>query len=138
MGKTESVDVMDAVGSNIVVSTRAGDVMRIIPRLHEDINEEWISDKTRFAHGGLKRQRLTNPMLRTSDGRLAVASWEDALTALADKMNSVKGEEIACVVGGFADAETLVCMKDLLNARNSEGRMLYCTVKSGFPKDWVF
>jgi len=119
--KTESVDVMDAVGSNIVVSTRAGDVMRIIPRLHEDINEEWISDKTRFAYDGLKRQRLTNPMLRTSDGRLAVASWEDALTALADKMNSVKGEEIACVVGGFADAETLVCMKDLLNARNSEG-----------------
>jgi len=118
--KTESVDVMDAVGSNIVVSTRAGDVMRIIPRLHEDINEEWISDKTRFAYDGLKRQRLTTPMLRTSDGRLAAASWEDALSILAEKMNSVKGEEMAAVVGGFTDAETLVCMKDLLNARNSD------------------
>ena len=62
--KTESVDVMDALGCNIVINTRGGEVMRILPKLNEDINEEWISDKSRFAFDGLKRQRLTRPMLR--------------------------------------------------------------------------
>lgn len=109
--KTESIDVLDAVGSNIVVSTRGGEVMRILPRLHEDINEEWISDKTRFlfvtlsttprraslhhrrsltclypgrfAYDGLKRQRLTQPMVKTEPGQLVPTTWEDALTRVA-------------------------------------------------------
>nr|XP_039272545.1 LOW QUALITY PROTEIN: NADH-ubiquinone oxidoreductase 75 kDa subunit, mitochondrial-like [Styela clava] len=117
--KTQSVDVMDAVGSNIVVSNRTGEVMRILPRLNEDINEEWISDKTRFAYDGLKRQRLTQPMIKEG-GRLKAAAWEDALLAVAEKLNSTKPEDIAAVAGGFADAETLVAMKDLLNRVGSE------------------
>ncbi|CAK8674513.1 NADH-ubiquinone oxidoreductase 75 kDa subunit, mitochondrial-like [Clavelina lepadiformis] len=119
--KTESIDVMDAVGSNIIVSTRAGDVLRILPRLHEDINEEWISDKTRFACDGLKRQRLTQPMMRNREGKLAMCSWEDALPIVAEKMVNTKAEEMSAVVGGFADAETLTCLKDLLNRYDSEG-----------------
>jgi len=125
--KTESVDVMDAVGSNIVVSTRAGDVLRVIPRLHEDINEEWISDKTRFAYDGLKRQRLTEPMIRDSQGNLRTSGWADALQAVADKFKATPGHQIAAVVGGFADAEALVCLKDLLNRVDSEG---LCTEQS--------
>uniref|UniRef100_A0A8C2QR70 NADH-ubiquinone oxidoreductase 75 kDa subunit, mitochondrial n=1 Tax=Capra hircus TaxID=9925 RepID=A0A8C2QR70_CAPHI len=95
--KTESIDVMDAVGSNIVVSTRTGEVMRILPRMHEDINEEWISDKTRFAYDGLKRQRLTEPMLQ-----------------------SCQGNDVAAVAGGLVDAEALIALKDLLNRVDSD------------------
>jgi len=117
--KTESVDVMDAVGSNIVVSTRAGDVMRVIPRLHEEINEEWISDKTRFSYDGLKRQRLTEPMIRDAHNNLRPCTWEDALDAVARKMNEPTAK-LAAVAGGFADAESLVAMKDLVNGFDSE------------------
>ena len=119
--KTESVDVMDAVGSNIVVTTRAGDVLRVLPRLHEEINEEWISDKTRFSYDGLKRQRLTEPMIRDAHNRLRPALWEDALQVVASKMNDCAPERVSAVVGGFADAEALVCLKDLLNSIDSEG-----------------
>eukprot|EP00794_Sanderia_malayensis_P003367 gene3367-3856_t len=119
--KTESVDVLDAVGSNIVVGTRCGEVMRILPRSNEDINEEWISDKTRFAYDGLKRQRLTNPMIRDEAGNLTPCSWEEALVEVASKMHSVKGDEMAAIAGGLADAESLVALKDLLNSFNSEG-----------------
>ncbi|XP_005797691.2 NADH-ubiquinone oxidoreductase 75 kDa subunit, mitochondrial [Xiphophorus maculatus] len=118
--KTESIDVLDAVGSNIVVSTRGGEVMRILPRLHEDINEEWISDKTRFAYDGLKRQRLTQPMVKNKSGDLVPTSWEDVLTRVAGALQSVKGSDIAGVVGGLVDAEALVSLKDLLNRLNSD------------------
>lgn len=118
--KTESIDVLDAVGSNIVVSTRGGEVMRILPRLHEDINEEWISDKTRFAYDGLKRQRLTQPMVKDESGQLTPTTWEDALTRVAGALQSVQGSEVAAIVGGMADAEALVALKDLLNRLNSE------------------
>ncbi|XP_014856832.1 PREDICTED: NADH-ubiquinone oxidoreductase 75 kDa subunit, mitochondrial isoform X1 [Poecilia mexicana] len=118
--KTESIDVLDAVGSNIVVSTRGGEVMRILPRLHEDINEEWISDKTRFAYDGLKRQRLTQPMVKNKSGDLVPTSWEDVLTRAAGALQSVKGSDIAGVVGGLVDAEALVSLKDLLNRLNSD------------------
>ena len=129
--KTESIDVMDALGSNIVVSTRTGEVMRILPRMNEDINEEWISDKTRFAYDGLKRQRLTTPFVRDSTGRLKQADWEDAFIAVADKLGTTTGDNIAAVTGGFVDAETLVCLKDLMNKLGSEG---LCTEEI-FPMD---
>uniref|UniRef100_A0A3Q2CA70 NADH-ubiquinone oxidoreductase 75 kDa subunit, mitochondrial n=1 Tax=Cyprinodon variegatus TaxID=28743 RepID=A0A3Q2CA70_CYPVA len=118
--KTESIDVLDAVGSNIVVSTRGGEVMRILPRIHEDINEEWISDKTRFSYDGLKRQRLIQPMVKSESGNFVPASWEDVLTRVAGALQSVQGSEIAAVVGGLADAEALVSLKDLLNRLNSD------------------
>ncbi|XP_059709255.1 NADH-ubiquinone oxidoreductase 75 kDa subunit, mitochondrial [Haemorhous mexicanus] len=122
--KVESVDVLDAVGSNIVVSTRTGEVMRILPRLHEDINEEWISDKTRFAYDGLKRQRLTQPMVKNEKGVFVYTSWEDVLPRVAGVLQSVEGKDIAAVVGGLVDAEALIALKDLLNRLNCD---MLCT-----------
>ncbi|XP_075036301.1 NADH-ubiquinone oxidoreductase 75 kDa subunit, mitochondrial [Mixophyes fleayi] len=118
--KTESIDVLDALGSNIVVSTRGGEVMRILPKMHEDINEEWISDKTRFAYDGLKRQRLTQPMIRDEKGYLVHSSWEDVLNRVAGVLQSVHGKDVAAIAGGLVDAEALVALKDLLNGLNSE------------------
>ncbi|EDO49065.1 predicted protein, partial [Nematostella vectensis] len=119
--KTDSVDVLDAVGSNIVVNTRSGEVMRILPRMNEDINEEWISDKTRFAYDGLKRQRLTTPMVKDARGNLTACTWEEALISVAQKMTSLNGNEMVAIAGGLADAEALVAMKDLFNRYNCEG-----------------
>lgn len=118
--KTESIDVMDAIGSNIVVSTRTGEVMRILPRMHEDINEEWISDKTRFAYDGLKRQRLTEPMVRNEKGLLTHTSWEDALSRVAGMLQSFQGKDVAAIAGGLVDAEALIALKDLLNRVDSD------------------
>lgn len=129
--KTESVDVLDAVGSNIVVSTRGGEVMRILPRLHEEINEEWISDKTRFAYDGLKRQRLTVPMVKNEEGQLEPSDWQDALQKVAVQLNTVEGSEIAAIAGGLVDAEALVSLKDFLNQLGSE---TLCTEEI-FPMD---
>ena len=111
---------MDAVGSNIVVNTRAGDVMRILPRVNEDVNEEWINDKTRFACDGLKRQRLVTPMIRGRDGLLKPCDWDDALYAVSDKLSKFSGSEIAGVAGALCDAESMVALKDLLNKLGSE------------------
>ncbi|XP_072339022.1 NADH-ubiquinone oxidoreductase 75 kDa subunit, mitochondrial [Scyliorhinus torazame] len=118
--KTESIDVMDAIGSNIVVSTRTGEVMRILPRLNEDVNEEWISDKTRFSYDGLKRQRLIVPMVRGSKGQLVSASWEEALTQIAEALQGVHAKGVAAIAGGMADAEALVALKDFVNGLNSD------------------
>uniref|UniRef100_A0A8C9Y2H4 NADH-ubiquinone oxidoreductase 75 kDa subunit, mitochondrial n=1 Tax=Sander lucioperca TaxID=283035 RepID=A0A8C9Y2H4_SANLU len=118
--KTESIDVMDAVGSNIVVTTRGGEVMRILPRLNEDVNEEWISDKTRFAYDGLKRQRLTQPMVKNESGQLVPTTWEDVLPRVAGALQGVEGNDVAAIVGGLVDAEALISLKDLLNRLNSE------------------
>ncbi|XP_070588088.1 NADH-ubiquinone oxidoreductase 75 kDa subunit, mitochondrial [Erythrolamprus reginae] len=118
--KTESIDVLDAVGSNIVVSTRTGEVMRILPRLHEDINEEWISDKTRFAYDGLKRQRLIEPMIKNKEGLFTYVPWEEALSYIATVLQGSQGNEVAAIAGGLVDAEALVSLKDLLNRINSD------------------
>src|SRR5262249_39366631 len=102
---TESVDVLDAVGSNINVDTRGREVMRILPRLNESVNEEWISDKTRFACDGLIRQRLDRPYVRR-EGRLKPASWPEAFKAIADRLGGLPGERIAAVAGDLADVES--------------------------------
>lgn len=129
--KTESVDVLDALGSNIIVSTRTGEVMRIIPRLNEEVNEEWISDKTRFAYDGLKAQRLVTPMVKNIEGKLIACDWQDALLKVAKKITSVAPNEIAAVAGGLTDTEALVALKDFLNKIGSEN--LYTEEK--FPTD---
>jgi len=127
--KVESIDVLDAVGSNIVVGTRGGQVMRILPRCNEDVNEEWISDKTRFAYDGLKRQRLTSPYVKSADGSLQATGWEEALVAVANKLHTLSGNEMAVVVGGMADAEALVAVKDLFNKYNCDNLF----TEEGFP-----
>ncbi|KAJ3073277.1 hypothetical protein HDU98_001895 [Podochytrium sp. JEL0797] len=117
--RTESIDVMDAVGSNIRIDSKGLEVMRVVPRLNEDINAEWISDKTRFACDGLKRQRLTTPLIKR-DGQLVEATWPEALEAVASVMASVKGNEMVAMAGQMADAESLVALKDLFNKHGSE------------------
>lgn len=118
--RTESIDVMDAVGSNIVVQTRGGEVMRIVPAENEEINEEWISDKTRFAYDGLKRQRITEPFVRGKDGLLQPETWENALVTVARVLNSRSGNEIGAVGGDLTDAETLFSVRQLLHRFDSE------------------
>ncbi len=115
--KTESIDVHDAVGSNIRIDARGGEVMRVLPRLHEDVNEEWISDRTRYAHDGLKRQRLDTPYIRDAKtAKLKAATWEEAFTVVADKMLSVKQGWKAALVGDLCDVESMVALKDLMGA----------------------
>ncbi|KAJ2449914.1 ndufs1 NADH-ubiquinone oxidoreductase subunit [Coemansia sp. RSA 2336] len=116
---TESVDVMDALGSNIRVDSRGEEVMRIIPRTNDAINEEWISDKARFVYDGLKRQRLTTPLIR-SDGRFEPATWQDALALVAERLTATAPERVRAIAGDLADAESMVALKDLLNAAGSE------------------
>ncbi|XP_065848743.1 NADH dehydrogenase [ubiquinone] iron-sulfur protein 1, mitochondrial [Euphorbia lathyris] len=116
---TESIDVTDAVGSNIKIDSRGPEVLRITPRLNEDINEEWISDKTRFCYDGLKRQRLSDPMVRGSDGRFKVVSWRDALAIVAEIIHQVKPEEIVGIAGKLSDAESMMALKDFLNKMGS-------------------
>ncbi len=112
--KTPSIDVMDAVGSNIRVDTRGRDVMRVLPRLHEDINEEWIHDKTRHACDGLRRQRLDRPFVRNAQGRLEEASWPEAFQAIAGRVKGIKPERIAAVAGDLCDAESMLALRDLM------------------------
>lgn len=115
LNKTESIDVLDAVGSNIRVDSRGTTVMRILPRLHEDINEEWISDKTRFAYDGLRVQRLDRPMLR-KDGKLCEVSWHEALSVVASKIEQTSGHKVAVIAGDLVDLESMVALKDLMNS----------------------
>lgn len=116
--KTESIDVMDAVGSNIRIDSRGREVMRILPRLNENINEEWIHDKTRFSYDGLKRQRLDRPFVRIN-GKLTPCSWDEAFAAIHEKITTVQPAEIAALAGDMADCESMVALKDLMGALGS-------------------
>jgi len=117
--KTETIDVMDAVGSNIRVDTRGPEVMRVIPRLNEDVNEEWLADKSRFSYDGLKRQRLDRPYVR-KDGKLQPATWGEAFAAIAAKIKGIPGERMAALAGDLVDAESMVVLKDLFEALGSK------------------
>ncbi|WP_136650386.1 NADH-quinone oxidoreductase subunit NuoG [Paracoccus aeridis] len=110
--KTETIDVMDALGSNIRVDTKGREVMRILPRNHDGVNEEWISDKTRFVWDGLRRQRLDRPYVR-ENGRLRPATWPEALEAAA---NAMKGRKVAGLVGDLAPVEAVFALKNLVEA----------------------
>lgn len=114
----ESIDVLDAVGSAIRVDTFGREVMRILPRLHEEINEEWISDKTRFAYDGLKYQRLDVPMKKVG-GKLTPTSWDDAYKTIADKLAKSSSEKIGAIAGDMTDVESMFAMKEMLNALGS-------------------
>jgi NADH-quinone oxidoreductase subunit G len=112
--KTPSIDVMDAVGSNIRVDSRGREVLRILPRLHEEINEEWIADKTRYAVDGLRRQRLDKPYVRV-DGKLQAVSWDVALQTVVDKLKATSADRIGAVAGDTSDAESMFALKGLMN-----------------------
>jgi len=112
------------------VSTRTNEVLRILPRENEDVNEEWLADKSRFACDGLKRQRLVAPMVRMNNGELQAVEWEGALISVAKALKNAKGK-IAAVAGQLADVEAMVVLKDLLNRNGSE---ILCT-EQGFVKN---
>lgn len=110
---TESIDVLDAVGSNIRIDTRGNQVMRILPRLHEGINEEWISDKSRHACDGLKLQRLDRPYIREKNGRLRPATWDQAYKTIAKQLSNINPDRIAALAGPMADIESMFALKQL-------------------------
>ncbi|MBN9056965.1 MAG: NADH-quinone oxidoreductase subunit G [Rhizobiales bacterium] len=118
LNKTESIDVMDAVGSAIRVDTRGREVMRILPRVNEEINEEWISDKTRYIWDGLKTQRLDRPYVR-SNGRLQPASWAEAFGAVKAAVAGKAGERIGAIAGDLASVEEIFALRELMTALGS-------------------
>jgi NADH-quinone oxidoreductase subunit G len=116
--KTESIDVLDALGCNIRLDTRGPTVMRVLPRLNDDVNEEWISDKTRHAIDGLRYQRLDRPYVRKA-GKLVEASWDEAFAAIVARLGNLGGAKIAAIAGDQCDAESMVALKDLMAALGS-------------------
>jgi NADH-quinone oxidoreductase subunit G len=124
LNKTEGIDVMDALGSAIRIDTRGREVMRILPRANDDVNEEWISDKTRHVVDGLRTQRLDQPYLR-EHGRLRAATWSEAFAAIAAKQKQVPPERTGAIVGDLAAVEEIFALKDLmtrLGVKNLDAR----------------
>ncbi|KQY19533.1 NADH-quinone oxidoreductase subunit NuoG [Rhizobium sp. Root482] len=118
LGKTESIDVMDAVGSAIRVDTRGREVMRIMPRVNEEINEEWISDKTRYIWDGLKTQRLDRPYVKR-DGRLQPAGWNEAFAAIKAAVAKTSSDRIGAIAGDLSSVEEMYALKELMSSLGS-------------------
>src|SRR6185437_15682257 len=116
--KVDGIDVLDAVGTNIRIDARGPEVLRILPRLNEDVNEEWLADKSRFALDGLKRRRLDRPWIRRN-GKLQAASWEEAFAAVAERIKAAAPDRIGAVAGDLCDAESMLALKDLFTALGS-------------------
>ncbi len=111
--KTDSVDVLDAVGAAIRIDTRGQEVLRILPRVNDDVNEEWLGDKSRFSIDGLKRRRLDACWVRR-DGTLHRATWAEAFDAIAGRLDGLRGDRIGAIAGNLADAESMLALKDLM------------------------
>lgn len=138
MRKVETIDVMDALGSNIRVDARGGEVLRVLPRLNEEINEEWISDKTRYCYDGLMRQRLDRPYVRR-EGKLVQTTWEDALTVVATKLSETSADQIAALAGDLVDVETSYALNKLMERLGvkhkdcrQDGALFDVTQRSGY------
>ncbi len=137
--QTDSIDVMDAMGSAIRIDSRGGEVMRIVPRLHEGINESWIGDKTRFACDGLRVQRLDTPYVRDSEGRLQPARWDEALGVIAARLKNAQPSRVAALAGDLVDCEALFAMGQLLDKMDvgnrdcrQDGAMYDTSVRAGY------
>lgn len=140
LDKHESIDVSDAVGSNIMLHTRGREVMRVLPRLNEDVNEEWIHDKARFAADGLKTRRLDRPYVR-KDGQLQAVDWKEALETLNAKLQPIKGSKIAALAGDLCGLEETVALKDLmgkLGSKNLECRVDGAQFDTTQRAGWLF
>jgi len=118
LSKTNSIDVLDALGSSIQIGSKNGQVLRVLPRLNEDINEEWLADKSRFAIDGLGNQRLDVPYKRNSKGKLESCSWEEAFQIMTKVITVLKPNEMASIVGGQACLESIVSLKDVMDSLN--------------------
>ncbi len=138
--KTESIDVMDAVGSNIRIDSRGIEVMRILPRLNEEINEEWISDKTRFCYDGLKYQRLDKPYVKR-EGKLQQASFADAYKAIVATIKAVEANEVAVLSGKLSSAEESFALKKIcekLGVKNFDCRLSGEKLESADSSSYLF
>jgi NADH-quinone oxidoreductase subunit G len=139
--RTETIDVMDALGSNIRADSKGAEVMRILPRVHEGINEEWLSDVSRYVADGLQRRRLDRPYVRGADGRLAPASWDEALTAVADRLKAAAPDRVGVVAGDLQDAESMKAALDLFRALGSphtDCRQDGSALGQGPREGWLF
>ena len=140
--KTETVDVMDAVGSNIRVDTYGWEVKRILPRINEDINEEWISDKTRYACDGLLNQRLDTPFIKYKNGKLDKTSWKEVYNIIKEKINSTENDKICGFTGDLINMETLYIFKEFfnksLNSKNLESRSNHVYLNPEKRENYLF
>ena len=140
LNKTESVDVMDALGSAIRVDARGSAVLRVLPRVNEDINEEWISDKTRYAVDGLARQRLDRPYIREG-GKLRAATWSEALEVVATRLKATAPDRIGVIAGTLQDAESMKAALDLfrgLGVQSTDCREDGMALGEGARESWLF
>lgn len=138
--KTETIDVMDALGSNIRADFKGSEVMRVLPRVNEGINEEWLSDVSRYAVDGLQRQRLDRPYVR-ENGRLRAASWDEALGVVAARLNAAPADRIGVVAGDLQDAESMKAALDLfraLGSANTDCRQDGAALGVGPREGWLF
>ncbi len=138
--KTETIDVMDALGSNIRADAKGAEVMRILPRVNEGINEEWLSDISRYAVDGLQRQRLDKPYVR-ENGKLRAASWDEALGVVAAKLNGAPADRIGVIAGDLQDAESMKAALDLfraLGSANTDCRQDGSALGYGQREGWLF
>jgi NADH-quinone oxidoreductase subunit G len=138
--KTDSIDVMDALGSAIRIDARGNEVMRVLPRTNEGVNEEWLSDKSRYACDGLLRQRLDKPYIR-ENGKLRAASWNEALNLVAAKLKNAQADKIGVVAGDLTDVETMKAAKDLftaLGSKNIDCRQDGSTLGAGPRESYLF
>ena len=137
----ETIDVMDALGSAIRVDARGREIMRILPRNHDGLNEEWISDKTRFVWDGLGRRRLDRPWLRNRSGRRAPAAWDDALSQVAERIAGADPERIGAIAGDLAPVESqwaLLGLLDSLGVAHRDCRQKGAPIPPGNPSAWRF
>jgi len=116
--KTDSIDVLDAVGANIRVDARGAEVLRILPRINDEVNEEWLGDKSRFSVDGLKRRRLDRPWIR-ENGKLRAASWEEAFAAIANKVKATAPQKMGALAGDLCDVESMLALKEFFAAMGS-------------------
>ena len=116
--RTDSIDVTDAVGTNISLMVRQAEVLRIMPRINDEVNEEWMADKGRFSVDGMKRRRLDSPWLRVH-GKLHKVSWQDAFVAIAHRLDGVHGDRIGAIAGDLCDAESMFALKELMGSLGS-------------------
>ncbi len=140
--KTETIDVMDAVGSNIRVDTYGWEVKRILPRINEDINEEWISDKTRYACDGLLNQRLDTPFIKYKNGKFDKASWKEVYNIIKEKIKSTESTKICGFTGDLINMETLYMFKEFfnksLNSKNLESRSNHVYLNPEKRENYLF
>ena len=139
--KTETIDVMDAVGSNIRVDTYGWEVKRVLPRINEEINEEWISDKTRYACDGLKNQRLDVPLIKNNN-KFEKISWTEAYKKIVEKISKTQPEKIAGITGDMTNMETLFVIKEffekIIKSNNLDSRSNDYYVNSSERKNYIF